>query len=77
MPNLQQKIVEIEHRSGELLFQKNELVADNRAQVNRFKTLRDEHLALLREHAALQERLARESGRLSSFLGSVGVRSVG
>lgn len=69
MPNLQQKIVKAEHRSDELLQQKQIIVSDNQAQAQRFAALRQEHQALLRQHEALQQTFARERSRLAAFLG--------
>lgn len=69
MPNLQQKIVKAEHRSDELLQQKQIIVSDNQAQAQRFAALRQEHQALLRQHEALQQIFAREKSRLATFLG--------
>lgn len=69
MANLQQKRVNAAHRSDELLYQKQIIVSDNRAQAQRFAALREEHQALLRQHEALQQMLARERSRLAAFLG--------
>jgi hypothetical protein len=69
MPDLQQKIAKAEHRSDELLHQKQIIVSDNHAQAQRFATLKQEHQALLRQHEALQQMLAQERSRLAAFLG--------
>jgi hypothetical protein len=69
MADLQQKRARAEHRSDELLHQKQIIVSDNQAQAQRFATLQQEHLALLRQHEVLQQMLARERGRLVAFLG--------
>jgi hypothetical protein len=53
----------------QLLQQKQIIVSDNYAQAQRFASLQQEHLALLRQHEALQQMLARESSRLAAFLG--------
>jgi hypothetical protein len=53
----------------QLLHQKQIIVSDNHAQAQRFASLQEEHRALLRQHEALKQTLARESSRLAAFLG--------